>query len=107
MENYSRGNQQVQNSLYELSHGSDSSKTNRFRLIIQWIPILISAIFFSNKYLVYCMWTISMFLAIMFYAFERKIEPKTGNLQPYIAYSRTDLLCAIRNSHKHIEKKDI
>ena len=53
------------------------------------------------------MWTISMFLAIMFYAFERKIEPKTGKPQPYIAYSRTDLLCAIRNSHKHIEKKDI
>ena len=102
MANDLRRNTQVQNSVHELSHGSNPPKT-RFNFL-SWIPLAVSFMFFNNQAVCFSMWTISF--AIALYTHAKNSEPKTETTTKITAtynLNRVQLLCILRNAQKEIK----
>lgn len=104
MENYSRRNQQMSNTVHELSHGSNTQKARP-----EFIPIVLFAIssfiFFSGKHQYgVALWFIGMFISLLIHF---RNEPKPGNepktdrpkqITAVYMLDRAQLLCMLHNS---------
>ena len=99
MENYSRRDTEMQSTMHELPHGSNSHKSRREYL--KWVPLVIGFIFIQNKTISYLMWAITF--AIAFYSVTNSNEPKpetSYKIVPKYHLNRSQLLVMLRNSQK-------
>lgn len=80
MENNSRRNPKMQNTLHELSYGSNTHKTKSFD--IKYLPIAIGLLGISLSAPIYVTWIMTTLLGIYFYiprnSAQKVNEPKTG-----------------------------
>ena len=110
MENNSRGNTEVSNTVHELSHGSNAHKA-RFKFVFL-IPFVVCAFNMDNPKVTIPMWLLSAFIGFYFNSNsnERKPgnEPKTGTpsrINAVYMLDRAQLLCMLRNAE--VEKRKI
>ena len=102
MENNSRGNTKVQNTMHELSYGRNTQKTRLNPIYGIVFPFLALVIFQSLHSSLILRLTLTLGLGIMFHLLSEPkqiIERKTETeITPTYSLKRTDLLCMLRNA---------
>lgn len=110
MENNSGRDTEMSNTVHELSHGSNTSKT-RFKFVFL-VPFVVSAFNMDNPKVTISMWLLSAFIGFYFYINSNESkpgnEPKTGTpsiINAVYMLDRAQLLCMLRNAE--MEKRKI
>ena len=94
MENNSRRNPKMQNTMHELPHGSNTHKTKSFN--IKHIPVAIGLMGISLTAPVYVTWIMTVLLGIYFYiprnSAQKVNEPKTETMRKKTIYIDNKLI---------------